>query len=489
MINIDEIYGLYTTDERFDFVAIDFETATHNFNSACAIGLAAVRDGEIVETEYSLIKPPELKFSPENIKIHGITPDMVADSPTLDDLWLPVLKKYFSDETYIVAHNARFDISVLKKSLSYYDCPDFKYIDSISVARDFVPGNKSLERCAEYLGIDMGQHHNALDDAITCAKIVLKCLNMSGLTNIEQLLFPEIQPAQKKTRLSSLSRNQMKDKYDYSSYISAKDIKPNTETFDETHPFYQKNLVFTGMPPLGRNEAMQAVADLGAILKDDISRKIDYLVVGEPDPKYSDQFGKSRKERKAIELNQSGKANIKIITGEEFLKLLNEKPVQDENNLSLYKPTQSESDNIFKSKIFPALQNAVSQKGGPTEELSYKRLKDKAKITVSLKNITVFWLRIGKKVRYIEIPTSSNTTAKLLLDDAHQLESYTDELIKRVEDVCDQFPKEFDCCSRFEKCSDEKHCIHPDKSFALGCGYRKILNSGRIFYGKNRNIE
>lgn len=158
------------------------------------------------------------------------------------------------------------------------------------------------------------------------------------------------------------------------------------------------------------------------------------------------------------------------------------------NQTYLFEPAQSEKD-IFISRIFPTLQNAVSQKGGPVEELSYKQLKDKTKITVSLKNITVFWLRIGKKARYIEIPVSSNTIAKLPFDDVHQLESYTDELIKQVEDVCDQFPKEFDCCSRFEKCSDEKHCIHPDKSFALGCGYRKILNSGRIFYGKNRNID
>nr|DAJ73133.1 MAG TPA: hypothetical protein [Caudoviricetes sp.] len=50
------------------------------------------------------------------------------------------------------------------------------------------------------------------------------------------------------------------------------------------------------------------------------------------------------------------------------------------------------------------------------------------------------------------------------------------------------FPKEYDCCSRFEECSDAKQCTNPDRALALGCGYRKILASGKVFYGKNRNI-
>lgn len=48
--------------------------------------------------------------------------------------------------------------------------------------------------------------------------------------------------------------------------------------------------------------------------------------------------------------------------------------------------------------------------------------------------------------------------------------------------------KEFDCCSRCEQCSDAKRCVHPNPAVATSCGYRKILKSGRIFYGKNRNV-
>lgn len=308
----------------FDFVAIDFETATDKLNSACAIGLAAVRDGEIVQTEYSLIKPPDLNFSPQNIEIHGITSDMVVDSPTLDDLWSSVLWQYFGPNL-IVAHNARFDMSVLKCSLAYPACPDFKYIDSTSVARDFVPGVKSLAHCAEHFGINMGQHHNALDDAITCAKIVLNCLELSGLSNIGQLCFSrdniKIHNFSDLQATASI-QSKAKQKPSYSAYTSIKDIKPKTENFDEANPFFQKKVVFTGTFSISRDEIMQIVADVGANLKSSVSRKTDYLVVGEPDANYTDENGKMQKERTAIELNESGKAHIRIINEEEFRRLL-----------------------------------------------------------------------------------------------------------------------------------------------------------------------
>lgn len=46
----------------------------------------------------------------------------------------------------------------------------------------------------------------------------------------------------------------------------------------------------------------------------------------------------------------------------------------------------------------------------------------------------------------------------------------------------------FGCCSRYEACSDAKKCIHPDQLFARACSYRRNLEQGKIFYGKNRTI-
>ena len=45
------------------------------------------------------------------------------------------------------------------------------------------------------------------------------------------------------------------------------------------------------------------------------------------------------------------------------------------------------------------------------------------------------------------------------------------------------------CCGRFNDCSDLKKCVHENTFYARACYYRKNLDSGRIFYGKNRNTD
>jgi DNA polymerase III epsilon subunit-like protein len=68
------------------FVALDFETANEQRNSACAIGIAIVESEHVVDSRYQLICPHEFRFSPWNIRIHGITPEHVkgdiAEDPT-----------------------------------------------------------------------------------------------------------------------------------------------------------------------------------------------------------------------------------------------------------------------------------------------------------------------------------------------------------------------------------------------------------------------
>lgn len=65
---------------------------------------------------------------------------------------------------------------------------------------------------------------------------------------------------------------------------------------------------------------------------------------------------------------------------------------------------------------------------------------------------------------------------------------FADFLSSVLDQAIDSIVKEFDCCSRYEECSNARKCINPSPDMALVCGYRKIMKQGRIFYGKNRNI-
>jgi DNA polymerase III subunit epsilon len=311
----------------YDFVALDFETATHRYNSACSIGIAAVKGGEIIDTFYSLLQPPGMEFEKDTIRIHGITPDMVKDAPTLDQIWLDISK--FFGPHLVVAHNARFDMMVLKNSLEWFRADDFHYVDSMSIAKQFVPGSKSLENCAHHFQIDMGCHHNALDDAIVCAKILQNCLKESSAENIGQLCFSQsnVKIHQFSELSDSKSESYSRRKASATAWtripvVKASDITPRSESFCCDHPLYQKSIVFTGELSIDRAAAMQMAVDVGGIVKSSVSRKTDYLVVGTQDLTLVGEDGMSSKEEKAYALNQAGKAHIQIICEQDFISLV-----------------------------------------------------------------------------------------------------------------------------------------------------------------------
>ena len=50
-------------------------------------------------------------------------------------------------------------------------------------------------------------------------------------------------------------------------------------------------------------------------------------------------------------------------------------------------------------------------------------------------------------------------------------------------------PSSFGCCHKYIECSDARKCLHDDLNYSEGCIYRQNLEAGRIFYGKNRNVD
>ena len=73
--------------------------------------------------------------------------------------------------------------------------------------------------------------------------------------------------------------------------------------------------------------------------------------------------------------------------------------------------------------------------------------------------------------------------------DPEDIAQYEKEICKILDKAINSQPKECDICDLYNKCSDAGKCVHPKRSFALHCGYRRILRSGRIFYGENRNVD
>lgn len=171
-----------------NFVALDFETANHRRDSVCEMGIAVVIDGMVSESKSWLVRPRNNWFHPMNTRIHGIDAQRVADEPEFDHVWAEALP-YF-EHANLVAHNASFDMGVLRQVLVQYDLspPTVTYSCSLAVARRAWRGLPSygLKALAKHFGIPLN-HHSAEPDAIASAQIMLRAMQEHQVTQFVEL--------------------------------------------------------------------------------------------------------------------------------------------------------------------------------------------------------------------------------------------------------------------------------------------------------------
>lgn len=174
-----------------DFVAIDWETANRYRSSPIQVGLAVVRGGKVAETWGSLMRPPRLfnRFDPDCVAIHGLLPDDVAGQPTFLELWPEVERRF--EGLPLVAHNAAFDIPVIRDTLriSGRPSPTLDFACSLVLSRRHCSlEHFGLDAVAADLGVLLAQHHDATADATACAGITLDLAARAGARSLAELL-------------------------------------------------------------------------------------------------------------------------------------------------------------------------------------------------------------------------------------------------------------------------------------------------------------
>jgi DNA polymerase-3 subunit epsilon len=173
-----------------NFTAIDFETANSSSASACSVGLVKVRDGRVVDKAAWFIRPPagHDEFMEWNIRIHGIKPTDVHGAATWDQQ-LPDLVA-FAGGDHLVAHNAGFDLGVIKAAsiATGLTVPDFNYVCSLQVARrTYHLDSYRLPVAAMAAGFEDFAHHDALADSEACAAIMIHAAKRHEVDTLEQL--------------------------------------------------------------------------------------------------------------------------------------------------------------------------------------------------------------------------------------------------------------------------------------------------------------
>lgn len=175
-----------------NFIAMDFETASVQRHSAVSMAVVVVRDNQLVDQFYSLINPgSDVRFDSRNTAIHGIVAEDVINAPMFPDVWHQI-KQFYTPEQLVIAHNAPFDNGVLRATLGHYGigAPHYLSLDTVRTSRKLYPQlpNHKLNTVAAALGIDLEHHHNALDDTVAAAQILVTQATTFGVDPIKPLV-------------------------------------------------------------------------------------------------------------------------------------------------------------------------------------------------------------------------------------------------------------------------------------------------------------
>lgn len=301
-----------------DFVTIDFETATAERASACAVAVAIVDCGTIVAEKSWLIRPPENRYESFNSMLHGIGPEDTHDAPGFLEVMSEVVNVI--GDRPVLAHYAPFDLGVLRSSYAEAGVPwpAMTVGCTVILSRRCWPGlaSYSLPLVADFLGLDTFTHHDATADARACADIARALMvetstgQLADAAEAIGVRFGRLDPT---TYNPCLAEAQS---------IRSTLVPPDPADLDPEHPFAEAGVAFTGaLMSMPRRDAAQLVVNAGGEFSTNVSKKTNYLVFGQQDFTRFVDGESSAKTKKALALVNDGHP-LQIIEEAEFLRML-----------------------------------------------------------------------------------------------------------------------------------------------------------------------
>lgn len=312
MIDILSMFGIKRTNEREfkgksllslldDYVVVDLETTglMPSFDGIIEIG--AIRyAGDVEVARFHSFVSASVPLDPFIVAHTGITDVMLEGAPEIEEA-LPRLLEFVGDSV-LVAHNANFDVNFIYDDAANLLDVKFSnnFVDTMRLAKKcgLPVENHKLVTLAEYFGISQDVAHRSAADCETTHALYVKLKEYITANGVS--LAPK----------------------HYDGSISG--ITATTTDIDPDNPFYGKVVAFTGtLESMQRKDAAQLVANLGGILGDGVTKKTNFLVLGNFDYCSTIKEGKSNKHKKAEQLILKGQ-DLQIIPESVFLSMVAE---------------------------------------------------------------------------------------------------------------------------------------------------------------------
>jgi DNA polymerase-3 subunit epsilon len=293
---------------------LDFETANHQPNSACQLGIVIVEPWKIIRQKRWMIRPRRLYFSPRCVQVHGITPEHVLDAPSWEDIWSEVLD--WIDGSVLIAHNAGFDANVLMNTCLANDIalPPMDVQCTRLISKRSWPAlrSHSLASMAEFLSIDFA-HHDALEDAKAASCLLIEAASKFQVQNLEELedrlglvrgrvWSQSVRHPRtvRRSRIESVAESPVR----YEPKRFAKDGSPRTShgqvqsrgivkeilmLCSDNSPIAGKHMVLIGtLLGLDRQDSVALLSQLGANVQSQINLQTQYIIQGTIDQRLLD---------------------------------------------------------------------------------------------------------------------------------------------------------------------------------------------------------
>ena len=171
-------------------IILDIETSGLDYKEGhrvIEIGCIELNRKEVGSHFHQYINPLKT-LTEENMKIHGITNEFLEDKPLFEDVADDFLS--FIQDSFIIAHNANFDVGFLNHELEKVSKPTIdkdRVVDTVVIARNRFPGQQvNLDALVKKLKVNSlidREFHGALKDAkiLTDVYLELQGVNQMGL--------------------------------------------------------------------------------------------------------------------------------------------------------------------------------------------------------------------------------------------------------------------------------------------------------------------
>ncbi|MCB0196340.1 MAG: DNA polymerase III subunit epsilon [Anaerolineae bacterium] len=154
-------------------------------------GIRIVNGRLLHQETFDQLVDPQRPLPPKSVEITGITPEMVAGQPTIEQV-LPAFYA-FAEDTVMVAHNAAFDMRCLQLKEAQTGLKFTQpVVDTLLLSAVLHPhyNDHSLEAIADRLGLNIIGRHSSLGDSIVTGEVLLKLIPLlaeKGLITLEQV--------------------------------------------------------------------------------------------------------------------------------------------------------------------------------------------------------------------------------------------------------------------------------------------------------------